>query len=194
MNDVPTAEAAVRQYLLWITAPDSLRDEGRIAELQATIDATSDPIEKLKAISALEDAKSVDGDRIRADFVAHARDYVAGEGIRVDAFRTMGVSDDVLRDAALLGGPPSRSSGAGGSAGPRRKPGGNRRMPRLNLSDVEASLPEGDFKLSDFASSIDREVATTRNYLMRLLGDGKVVEVGEDASGRGKPAKIYRRA
>ena len=26
------------------------------------------------------------------------------------------------------------------------------------------------------------------------IGDGKVVEVGEDASGRGKPAKIYRRA
>ena len=192
MNDsAPTAEAAVRQYLLWITAPDSLRDESRIAELQAAIDATADPIEKLKSISALEDAKTVDGDRIRADFGTHARDYVAGEGIRVDAFRTMGVSDDVLRDAGLLGGPPSRSSS---SAGARRKPGGNRRMPRLNLSDVEASLPAGDFKLADFASSIDREVATTRNYLMRLIGDGKVVEVGEDASGRGKPAKIYRRA
>jgi hypothetical protein len=192
MNEsAPTAEAAVRQYLLWITAPDSLRDEGRITELQSTIDATSDPIEKLKALSALEDAKSVDGDRIRADFVALARDYVAGEGIRVDAFRTMGVPNDVLRDAGLLGGPPSRSAN---SSAPTRKPGGNRRMPRLNLSDVEANLPEGDFKLADFASSIDREVATTRNYLMRLLGDGKVIEVGEDASGRGKPAKVYRRA
>jgi hypothetical protein len=193
MNDrAPTAEAAVRQYLLWITSPDSLRDEGRIAELQSTVDGTSDPIEKLKALSALEDARTIDGDRIRADFVAHARDYVAGEGIRVDAFRTMGVADDVLRDAGLLGGPPSRSSARVDSA--RRKPGGNRRMPRLNLSDVEASLPEGDFKLADFAAAIDREVATTRNYLIRLVGDGKVVEVGEDASGRGKPAKVYRRA
>ena len=193
MNDrAPTAEAAVRQYLLWITSPDSLRDESRIAELQSTVDGTTDPIEKLKALSALEDARTIDGDRIRADFVTHARDYVAGEGIRVDAFRTMGVPDDVLRDAGLLGGPPARSSST--AAGPRRQPGGNRRMPRLNLSDVESSLPEGDFKLADFATSIDREVATTRNYLMRLLGDGKVVEVGEDSSGRGKPAKIYRRA
>src|SRR5215218_5001682 len=115
----PTAEAAVRQYLLWITAPDSLRDESRIAELQAAIDATSDPIEKLKALSALEDARTVDGDRIRADFVAHAREYVAGEGIRVDAFRTMGVPDDVLRDAGLLGGPPPRSSSASPSAARR---------------------------------------------------------------------------
>ena len=53
MNDVPTAEVAVRQYLLWITAPDSLRDEGRIAELEATVAAATDPIEKLKALSAL---------------------------------------------------------------------------------------------------------------------------------------------
>jgi hypothetical protein len=184
-------ETAIRQYLLWINSPDSLRDEGRIAELQATADAATDPIEKLKALSALEDAKSVDADRLRADFVAHARDYVAGEGIRLDALRTMGVTDDVLRDAGLLGGPPSRSDGAPAS---RRKPGGNRRMPRLNLADVEASVPHGDFKLADLAAAIDREVATTRNYLMRLVGDGKVVEVGEDASGRGKPAKIYRRA
>ena len=190
MNDVPTAEAAVRQYLLWITAPDSLRDEGRVAELESTAAAASDPIEKLKALSALEDAKTVDGDRLRADFVAHARDYVAGEGIRVDAFRTMGVSDDVLRDAGLLGGPPSRSSAPSAA----RRPSGNRRMPRLNLDDVEKAIPDGEFKLADLATAIDRETATTRNYLIRLVGDGKVTEVGEDASGRGKPAKIYRRS
>jgi hypothetical protein len=184
------AETAVRQYLLFLTSPDSLRDEQRIAELQSVVDTTTDPIEKLKALSALEDAKAVDGERLRAEFVAQARNYVAGQGIRVDAFRTMGVAEDVLRDAGLVEGRTPRSASTDG----RRKIGGNRRMPRLNLDDVEAAVPQGDFKLADLAAAIDREVATTRNYLIRLVADGKVVEVGEDASGRGKPAKIYRRA
>jgi hypothetical protein len=184
------AETAVRQYLLFLTAPDALRDEQRIAELQSVVDTTTDPIEKLKALSALEDAKAVDGERLRAEFVAQARNYVAGEGIRVDAFRTMGVAEDVLRDAGLVESRTPRPATTDG----RRKIGGNRRMPRLNLGDVEAAVPHGDFKLADLATAIDREVATTRNYLIRLVADGKVVEVGEDASGRGKPAKIYRRA
>jgi hypothetical protein len=184
------AEHAVRQYLLFLTAPDTLRDEQRIAELQSVVDSATDPIEKLKALSALEDAKAVDGERLRAEFVAHARNYVAGQGIRVDAFRTMGVADDVLGEAGLLGDRGHRTI----SSAPRRQPGGNRRMPRLNLADVEAAVPTGDFKLADLAAAIDREVATTRNYLMRLVADGTVVEVGEDPSGRGKPAKVYRRA
>jgi hypothetical protein len=185
-----TAESAVRTYLLWLAAPESLRDEQRIGELRAAADRATDPIDKLKALSALEDAQAVDGQQLEDDFVARAKEYVAGENIRVDAFRTMGVSDEVLRSAGLLGGPggPARSTPA------RRRPGGNRRMPRLNLADVDAAVPTGEFRLAELASAIDREVATTRNYLQRLIGDGKVVEVGEDASGRGKPAKIYRRA
>ena len=194
MTDPATPESAVRQYLLWLTSPESLRDEGRIAELEDRVEQATDPIEKLKALSALEDARSVDADALEADFVAHAREYVQGEGIRVDAFRTMGVRDDVLRAAGLLEGRRVVASSSGGDGAGRRRPGGNRRMPRLNLADVEAAVPEGEFRLAELAAAIDREVATTRNYLLRLLGDGKVVEVGEDASGRGKPAKIYRRA
>ena len=60
--------------------------------------------------------------------------------------------------------------------------------------EVEAKLPDGEFKLAELASAIDREVTTTRNYLSRLVADGKVHVTGEDASGRGKPAKIYRKS
>jgi len=48
------AEASVRQYLLYIEDPSSLRDESEIQKkTQAVLDAT-DPIDKLKALAELE--------------------------------------------------------------------------------------------------------------------------------------------
>jgi len=68
------------------------------------------------------------------------------------------------------------------------------RSPRMSLEEVEAKLPDGDFKLSDLEGPLGRPAPTIRNYLMRLIEVGKVAEVGEDSSGRGKPAKIYSKA
>jgi len=70
------------------------------------------------------------------------------------------------------------------------------RAPRLTMEEVEAALPSGEFKLVDLANALGREPATTRNYLVKLITQGKVGEVGDDPnhSGKGKPAKLYSRA
>lgn len=189
-----TPELAVRRYLQFLAAPESLVDANELRELESAAAAATDPIERLRAINAVHVAKVVDGSRLKADFISNAREFARAEEIGVEAFQEIGVPDDVLRAAGLLGGGRSRRTHAGDDGRAHRRSRSNRRSPRLHLEQVEEALPEGDFKLVELATAIDREVNTTRNYLGRLVADGKVQVVGEDPSGRGKPAKIYRRS
>jgi hypothetical protein len=197
--DGPAAEA-VRRYLQFLEDPASLRDEAAIEELRRQATDARDPLDRLRAVSRLKAAEQVDGAVFEAAFIVHANAFAQTEGIHVDAFREVGVPADVLREAGLLGGPrrlrpPGRSAADGDAAArPASRRTGAQRAPRLPLEEVVAKLPDGEFRLTDLAAAIDREPATTRNYLNRLVLDGTVVEAGEDASGRGKPAKLYRRA
>ncbi len=188
-----TPELAVRRYLQFLISPESLVDTEELRGLEAAASAATDPIDRLRAISAVHAARVVDGRRLKADFISYARDFAFAEEIRVEAFQEMGVPDDVLRAAGLLGGRTRRPHGIEEGGRPHRRSRSNRRSPRLHLEEVETKLPEGEFRLAELATAIDREVTTTRNYLNRLVADGKVQVVGEDASGRGKPAKIYRK-
>lgn len=190
-----TPELAVRRYLQFLAAPESLVDENELRVLESAVDSATDPIDRLRAINAMQMAKVVDGGRLKADFIANASEFAKAEAIGVGAFREMGVSDDVLRAAGLMGDRRSRRTHGGDDDGRSHRRGrSNRRSPRLHLEEVESALPVGEFKLAELAAVIDREVNTTRNYLGRLVADGKVEVVGEDATGRGKPAKIYRRS
>jgi hypothetical protein len=47
------------------------------------------------------------------------------------------------------------------------------------------------FKLTDLAAKQDRDNVTTRNYVNQLVEAKYLKVVGEDASGQGRPAKIY---
>ena len=66
----------------------------------AVLDA-QDPIEKLKALAALEKAATVDEKGLRAGFVEHARGWAEANGISVHAFRELKVPDDVLGAAGF---------------------------------------------------------------------------------------------
>ncbi len=67
------------------------------------------------------------------------------------------------------------------------------RSPRLKIDDVVAQLPDGPFTVRDLAERIDRPIATTRNYLDRLVEQRLARVTGEDASSRGRPTKVYER-
>jgi hypothetical protein len=62
----------------------------------------------------------------------------------------------------------------------------------LDLDAVAARLPAGEFTVRDVADAIDRPIATARNYTDRLVEAGRATLAREDASGRGKPKKLYR--
>lgn len=179
-------ETAVRRYLRYIEDPDSLRDEAAVAEAEAAVGRAEDPIDRLRALAALDRARTVDGEVCRRDFVEHARAWAEAEGIPVRAFLEMGVPAEDLAAAGLTTG--GRSTGA-----PSR---GRGRAPKLDIEQVEAAVPADRFRLNELAAAIDREVATTRRYLAQLLERGTVRELGDDPDhdGRGRAPKLYERA
>lgn len=130
-------------------------------------------------MAARDRAQSVDGAQYRRDFIANAKACAEAEDIPVKVFLDAGVLSSDLAEAGLVPQPNSR-----------------RRAPRLYLDEVPAALPAREFKLTDLAEAIGREVGTTRNYLNKLIDKGAVGDVGDDPNqdGRGKAANLYVRA
>lgn len=181
-------EGAVRLYLMYLQDPESLRDETAIKKAEADVDKAKDPIDRLKAMAALERAKAVDGDAFEQDFIAHAKTWAEAEGIPARAFIEMGVPAKVLSAAGLVARGTKRTGSTRTSSGGR--------APRMSLDEVAAKLPSGQFKVADLATAIDREPTTARNYLNKLVDAGKVTEIGDDPNhdGRGKAPKLYEAA
>ena len=120
----PVAEDAVRRYLAWVDDPSSLVDAEAVAAAEAALASATDPIDKLHAAAELERVRVGDPSALRAAFVGHARDYAAQADIPVQAFRALGVGDDVLAEAGFaLPSSRGRRGPASGSApraqGPR---------------------------------------------------------------------------
>ena len=68
------AENAVRAYLQFLKDPESLRDQARIAELEAAIADASDPIAALRATSKLRRARSGDGEHVKVQFMLSSQE------------------------------------------------------------------------------------------------------------------------
>lgn len=187
-----TPEDHVRLYLQYLADPESLRDEGAIAKAQAAVDRAKDPITRVKAITALERAEAVDVEVYRQAFITNVKAWMESDDVTVSALRQVGVPDEDLVEAGVLAPQPSRRRGRGRAvAAPVRT-----RAPRLALEEVARHLPRGEFRLVELAEAIEREPATTRNYLNKLVDEGIVAEVGDDPnhSGKGKAPKLYARA
>ncbi len=182
-------EGAVRLYMMYLVDPNSLRDEAAIAKAEAAVEKAKDPIERLKAMAARDRAQSVDGEHYRQDFIANAKAWAEAEDIPVKVFLDAGVPAADLAEAGLAPQPTSRRRAASSGTG-------RGRAPRLSLDEVTAALPAGEFKLTDLAETIGREVGTTRNYLNKLIEQGVVGVVGDDPNhdGRGKAPKLYVKA
>jgi hypothetical protein len=192
-------EDGIRAYLdsLHRPAPKPLVDREAVRALKAQAKAEPDPINKLRLLAQAEEAatpripEAEDTSGLEAVFVAEAAAWADEEGIPVSAFQALDVPDDVLRRAGFDVPASSRRPGAASSSS-----GGSGRAPRLDLDDVlkEAKDLGHTWKLAELAGRIDRDVATTRNYLHRLIADGKVEVVGDapkDPSTRGRAPKLY---
>ena len=121
-----TGEEAVRLYLMFLADPDKLVDQAGLKKLETDVDKAKDPIDRVRAIAALEKAKNVDGSTYRADFTRYAKEWADSEGVPAGAFRQMGVPDDVLSEAGFEAGR-GRRRGAG-----RRAAGTTRAMAPAN--------------------------------------------------------------
>ncbi len=174
---------------MYLADPASVRDEQAVEAATAAISHATDPIDKLRAIAALEKAQDVDPSAYRDDFLEHAKLWADAEGISAKAFLELGVPAADLVAAGLTASAARARRATAGSVA-------RGRAPRLALDEVVAKLPEGEFRVSDLAAAIGRETQTTRNYLHKLVEAGTVADLGDDPNhdGRGKAAKLYIKA
>ena len=186
------AEAAVRQYLLYLDDPAKLRDESEIQKkTKAVLDAT-DPIEKLKALADLERVANIDEKPLREGFIANAKVWAEDQGIPLAAFRELKVGDDVLR-AAGFDVPAGRSRRRGGAAGE-----GRQRAKAVPVEEIKAFIlrQKGTFLLVDVINGVGGSQATVRKAIDELIGSGDVRKLGPvpDYQGRGRAPLQYERS
>jgi hypothetical protein len=184
MSNSSEAESAVRNYLVALSDPESLRDESRIAELQKQVEETSDALERLKVRAALMQAQNVDIGQFEAAFVTHAAAWAAEIGVEASAFMEEGVPRKVLRDAGLLGG-------GGGKARPRRS--------RVTADDIREAYPSSKrarFTLRELVEATGASIATVRKVVTDDVANGTLAEAGtaRDHSRRGRAPALFKRA
>lgn len=186
-------EDGIRTYLDSLGASRKpVVDREAVKSLKADIKAESDPIAKLRLIAALEEEQAgrvpdLEGDK--AVFVAEAKAWAEAEGIPASAFQALRVPDEVLAEAGFsLTAPGPRASAGGRSSS-------SGRAPRIPMEDVRAAVKKlgSGWKLTDLAAALDRDAATARNYVNKLIEEGLIVDLGEDPrhDGRGRAPKLY---
>ena len=184
MSEQTSPEEAVRRYLAWVDDPSSAVDQDAVAQAEAAFAAAGDPIAKLHAAAARERARTADAEAITARFVAHAKAYADGEGIPMEAFRVLGVSDDVLGRAGFEI-PVGR--GRGPAAPARRSIGAPRaaQIPVTQLKAVAVQMPKR-FTLSQLADKAGGgSPATVRKAVEELVAEGRAANLGPDPEHRG---------
>jgi cytidylate kinase len=184
-------EDGIRAYLESLGKPAKpIVDKEAVKALKSEIRGTSDPIEKLRLLTALEDAEAgvipdTSGDQ--AVFVAEAKAWAEAEGVSATAFQGLGVPDEILAEAGFEISPAARSTSNRSS--------GSGRAPRIPIEDVKAAVRKlgSGWKLSDLAAALDRDSATVRNYVNKLVKEGDITIVGDDPKhdGRGRAPKLY---
>ncbi len=195
MAEPVTPESAVRRYLAWIDDPASAIDEESVERAEAAFASASDPIDRLHAAAARERAKAADVSSIATDFVAHARSYAEVEGIPVEAFRTLGVADDVLAEAGFA--VPSSRGRRGPAAGARTqtRPSGPRapQIPVAQIKSVVDQMPK-QFTLAQLADRAGGgSPVTVRKAVDELINEGRAAKLGPDTNhtGPGRAPTIY---
>jgi hypothetical protein len=183
-------ELAVRNYLTFLSDPSKLVDAAKVRGLRKKVDSAKDPVDKLRAIAAVERASKADPDVFRSEFVANAKAWADEEGVPASAFRSMGVPADVLVAAGLETGPRRRRG-----KGKAQAPGGVRtRRPSVRADQLEQGILSlsGEFSTKDVVEQVGGSQLTVRTAIDRLEAQGKVVTTGERAGSRGRAAKTWK--
>jgi len=179
-------EGAVRLYLMFLQDPESLVDAQSIKKLEAELERAQDPIDRLRAYTAVQRAKVSDDTTYKYDFIKYAKRWADSEGIPVEAFRHAGVEDDVLKAAGII---PTGKRGRGRAIS---EPSGSRRS-RTSPEHLEEGILalDGPFSVRDIIDSVGSSTVTVKAALDRLEATGKIKPAGERSSRRGRAAKVW---
>lgn len=180
-----SAEAAVRTYLTALRDPSSLRDEGRMSQLQSALENSSDELERLQLRQQLLDLESPSIDSHESEFITHAKAWAEEHGITARAFEAEGVPGQVLRKAGLA--PTGRGRRAGAARrGPRS---------RVTVDQVRSAIPRGTFTIKSLQEASGASPAVVRKVVAAELAEGRLKEQGADPDhrGPGRAPTLYKK-
>jgi hypothetical protein len=186
-------EDAIRRYLNFLEDPAKLRDEAEVQRRTLAVLEATDPIEKLKALTALERAAAVDEAALRNAFVRHARAWAEENGIGMRAFAELKVPNDVLAEAGfdVPAARPRRSTPTSGTVGEgtRRKS-----VSSADIREAVMTFPE-PFTLAEVMAKVGGSPMTVRKAVEDLVAGGQVERRGPvpGYSGRGRAPIQYAR-
>jgi hypothetical protein len=182
------AEVAVRDYLNYLSDPDSLIDPALIARLQAEVSKAKDPVDKLRSIAALERAHTADPERYERAFVEQAKIWAAAADVPASAFQQLGVPADVLRAAGII-----VVGGRGRSRGGGTKPATSGRRAPVKAADLESGILELNepFSVKDVSDRVGGSTVTIKAAIDRLEAQGKVVGAGDRPGSRGRASRTW---
>lgn len=188
----------MRRYLQFVDDPTTARDEALIERLRHQLGSATDPIERLKLLTAIEHAESADGEAIRAAFVACARGWAAEHGVSVSAFRQLGVSDIALAEAGFdLGFGSKRSRSVSRPGGRPAEPPTRAAKPRaakVSADDIRAWVLDRTepFTLAQVMAGPGGSLGTINKVVDDLSAIGQVRKLGTDPSHRGRGRAPFR--
>lgn len=172
---MPTnSEEAVRNYLAYLSDPTSIVDQGKIDALNAAVDAEKDTLVKLKLISERDRAQNVDASAVRGDFIVHAAEWAKANDVTSGAFQQLGVANDVLAAAGLLG-----KKGRGKAKGPAGQRG--TRAPGVRSDGIRTTISakKGIFTISEVAKETGATVATVTKVVNGMVDEGSIKNRGQ---------------
>jgi hypothetical protein len=183
-----TAEAAIRNYLLFLEDPAKLIDHELIDQLQRKAQAATDPIDRLLAYAELERAQTSDDGTYRLDFILHAKGWATANKVGPTAFRRLGVKDDVLRSAGLL----TDDARLGRKTRTAEPPPARSSVSVETIKNHVRSL-RGRFTLADIQSSVGGSPMTVRKGVQELIAAGAITRLGPmpDWRGRGRAPIVF---
>ncbi|MCC6435049.1 MAG: hypothetical protein IT196_08480 [Acidimicrobiales bacterium] len=177
-------------YLQYLADPTKLVDPASVKKLENDVEKAKDPIDKLKAVAALERAQAVDGQFYEEAFIRSARSWAETEGIPLAAFKTMGVPDSVLARAGFDDGRRrgGRNRAAAKRAGTRT---GRARSTSAEVIREWVLATTGSFTLADVQKGIGGSPATIKKAIDELTEAGKVENLGAVAEHHGRGRAPY---
>jgi hypothetical protein len=177
---------AFRDYLRWRQDPDSVQPD--TADLDARIEAETDPLERVKLRS--ERARAADlAPQLEAAFVANVAVWAREHDVSADALLEEGVERRLLAEAGLLTGTSRAPRTSGAPASTARK-----RTSRGAIEEYVRGLRAGtSFTTATVTTDVGGSPGTVRKVLDALLAEEVVVEAGKDHSGPGRPRTLYER-
>ena len=176
---VATGEESVRRYIQFLSDPASMVDEGEAERIEEEIALSHDVIEKVRLIAKLTRVRTPDGSDVLADFLRDARGWSTANNVPASAFRSMGVSEDVLRRAGLV---------RVGRKAPRQ--GSRQKSSRVTVADIQQWVMSRNeaFTVRDVHESLGASLVTSMKAIRQMIDQGNVIELGQ-GEGEGRPGR-----